>query len=212
MSIFFRNAWTRSLVAATVASVMVAAFSGSSDATQRRSTGTTWTQRFSLAGGDQLNAISCPTNLDCVAVGNEAASTTNGGTTWSRWANVKSTGQFDAVTCPSPTFCMATGGFSSILTEGDSVFTSTTLGRSWKEVGFDGENQRAHCHARARDSALISRTQRSQRARMGAIRRASVSFATARWRQLRRARLGHLRECNELHRERRGRTYVWHLG
>jgi hypothetical protein len=96
-----------------------------------------------VAGGGTLDAISCPTASDCIAVGYNASyhsiwtEGTLSGTTWS-WtteATIPSdstgVGLLLAISCPTSTTCIATGGSAGGST-GLGIYTIGTLsGGSW---------------------------------------------------------------------------------
>jgi hypothetical protein len=66
-----------------------------------------WSQRTVAASGQALNAVSCATRTDCVAVGAGGEVYTFNGASWAGPATVDSGHDLVAVSCPSAGFCMA---------------------------------------------------------------------------------------------------------
>ena len=103
--------------------------------------GVRWSERYFALGSDRLDAISCPTVIDCVAVGSETSSTIDAGATWRRMSNPRATGSLSAVSCPSVSFCMESGGYIGVFEGTDAVLVSNNLGRSWSPRGTPPGNE-----------------------------------------------------------------------
>jgi photosystem II stability/assembly factor-like uncharacterized protein len=88
--------------------------------------GTSWSGLALPAGTPVLEGISCPSSIDCVAVGGSLILvTTNAGTTWT--ADTES-GDIRAVSCSDTTHCVAVGAGAT--TKGAS-FSTSNGGTSW---------------------------------------------------------------------------------
>jgi photosystem II stability/assembly factor-like uncharacterized protein len=82
----------------------------------------------------QLSAVSCPTTLDCVAVGSSSqgggvvASSRDGGRTWSAQTTPGGVSVLDAVMCIDASHCVAGGaGVALTTTDGGSTWRSGSL-------------------------------------------------------------------------------------
>lgn len=105
--------------------------------------------RDSASGPTELQAISCPTRLRCIAVGGNSSPyfsgprgpqifrTTNGGATWSSQTAPPNTTGLEGVSCPTATWCLAEGPASAAPQDGPywSLFIrSTDGGSSWTTI------------------------------------------------------------------------------
>ena len=111
--------------------------------------GVTWHSELPPQSGGvvyHLDAVACPSTLDCVAVGYEVllsgssltkmaiSISTSDGTTWSQATVLSGVSHFDAVTCPSTGRCVASGtAITNLATSGFTgiIDTTTTLGSTW---------------------------------------------------------------------------------
>lgn len=104
--------------------------------------GTHWVQRYEVAGAQGTGELACPTASDCLVLGSgydwssggEDAVTTNGGLTWSRYPILRSTGGLEDVACDAASFCVADGGYTAAADITEDIFTSTNLGKTWRET------------------------------------------------------------------------------
>jgi hypothetical protein len=104
--------------------------------------GTKWSiqKTPALTRGGDLDAVSCPSTTDCIAVGDSfTANNTDGlaegwnGSTWSVQSipNPASGGAYTAVSCPSTSWCMATGGNNN-----GGPAAAVWNGSTWSSVAF----------------------------------------------------------------------------
>lgn len=91
--------------------------------------GSNWSAQSPPSTTGALNAVSCATDSDCVAVGGSGSiiATANGGTSWTTETS-GTTSLLTAVSCPTATTCVATGYSGTILVTTDA--TSGT-GATW---------------------------------------------------------------------------------
>ena len=103
--------------------------------------GSTWVSQAVPAAIDSLQAISCESTLDCVAVGQSPEpvilSTSNGGTTWTSEAVPAKVELIQDVDC-EPAFCVAVGEGSFAGTS-DLLLTSTDGGTTWTAYGVGSD-------------------------------------------------------------------------
>ena len=93
-----------------------------------------------------LNAVSCPTASDCVAVGagNDGAvieATTDGGTTWSPESVPGAANVLNVISCPTASDCVAVGaGYvpGGVLTHPGVVVVTTDGGTTWTTPNLPG--------------------------------------------------------------------------
>lgn len=94
-----------------------------------------WTAA-SVANAASLNAVSCPSASDCVAIGTDTSKdgaawiTTTGGATWTEHVLSNATTSPGSVSCSSPSDCVAVGGADP--GQGDDWVT-TDSGTTWTE-------------------------------------------------------------------------------
>jgi photosystem II stability/assembly factor-like uncharacterized protein len=97
--------------------------------------GTTWVDESASLphqGGnyDTLSSISCPTDLDCFATGDQnMVATTDGGQTWTFQSIPEPTGQIYAVTCTGSSSCFAASTTDSSV----SILNTVDGGSQWEQ-------------------------------------------------------------------------------
>jgi photosystem II stability/assembly factor-like uncharacterized protein len=100
--------------------------------------GATWSTQVTPARLTWLKGVSCPTPLECIAVGeglkgNGAIVTTaDGGQTWVRRPIELDVGPLDAVSCASTSVCVAAGFSDPTSSSGGTVLRTVDGGARWK--------------------------------------------------------------------------------
>jgi len=97
-------------------------------ATAPITTSSAWHWQNPLPQGNDLTAVSCPSTVECYAVGGDGTilNTTDGGTTWRM--QVSGTNEpFYSISCPNPVVCYATYYGN----DGAFLLTTTNGGKLW---------------------------------------------------------------------------------
>lgn len=92
------------------------------------------------AGPGPLEAATCPSDAECVAVGDgTAVRSSDGGRTWSPAAGVPSVAQLDGVACATDADCVAVGDLARpSQPDVAAAYRSTDAGRHWQRVPVAG--------------------------------------------------------------------------